>query len=144
MHHRFERYDAYRGAMPGRALGVLVATETGSVTAYALEQLANRGTMFVEPGERVYAGQVVGEHCKDDDVAVNVVRLKKLTNMRQSVKEQTVTLKAPRRTSLEAALEYIEDDELVELTPASIRLRKRYLNENDRKRNARRRAAGGE
>ena len=143
MHHRFERYDAYRGPMPARALGVLVATETGSVTGYALEQLSNRGTMFVEPGERVYAGQVVGEHCKDDDVAINVVRLKKLTNMRQSVKEQTVTLKAPRRTSLEAALEYIEDDELVELTPATIRLRKRYLNENDRKRNARRRAAAG-
>jgi GTP-binding protein len=94
--------------------------------------------MFVRPGDMVYAGQIVGEHCKDNDIEVNIVRMKKLTNMRQSIKEATFTLRAPRDLSLEAALEYIEDDELVELTPQFIRLRKRYLNETDRKRNARR------
>ena len=134
MHHTFEKYDAYRGDMPGRPVGVMIATETGGVTAYALEALANRGTMFVSPGEKVYAGQIIGEHCKDNDIDVNVAKLKKLSNMRQSIKEATVSLKAPRDMSLEIALEYIEDDELVELTPQSIRLRKRYLSENERKR----------
>ncbi len=141
MHHTFERYDEHRGAMPARSLGVMVATETGSVTSYALDQLAGRGTMFVEPGERIYMGEIVGEHCKDDDIAVNAAKMKKLTNMRASTKEQTVTLKAPRRVSLEAALEYIAEDELVELTPQSIRLRKRYLAESDRRRNSRRLAS---
>jgi GTP-binding protein len=134
LHHRFEKYDAYRGDMPARPQGVMIATETGGVTAYALEALANRGTMFVSPGEKIYAGQIVGEHCKDNDIDVNVAKLKKLSNMRQSIKEATVSLKAPRDMSLEIALEYIEDDELVELTPQSIRLRKRYLSENERKR----------
>jgi GTP-binding protein len=138
MHHTFEKYDTYRGDMPTRPLGVLIATESGGVTAYALDALTNRGTMFVSPGDKVYMGQIVGENCKDDDICVNVAKLKKLSNMRQSMKEQTVTLKAPRDMSLEVALEYIEDDELVELTPQSIRLRKRFLNENDRKRYTRR------
>jgi len=141
MHHTFARYDKARGAIPRRAAGVMVATETGSVTAYALDQLADRGTMFVVPGDRVYEGQVVGEHCKDDDICVNVVRQKKLTNMRASTKDFTVVLKASRQMTLEAALEYIEDDELVEITPQSIRLRKRYLSESDRRRNARRLAS---
>jgi GTP-binding protein len=141
MHHTFARYDKVRGDIAGRANGVMVATDTGAVRAYALDQLADRGTMFVEPTDRVYEGQIVGEHCKDDDIAVNVVRQKKLTNMRASTKDFTVVLKAPRRLSLEAALEYIENDELVELTPKSIRLRKRFLRESDRRRNARRLAA---
>jgi GTP-binding protein len=141
MHHTFARYDKVRGDIAGRANGVMVATDTGAVRAYALDQLADRGTMFVEPTDRVYEGQIVGEHCKDDDIAVNVVRQKKLTNMRASTKDFTVVLKAPRRLSLEAALEYIENDELVELTPKSIRLRKRFLRESDRRRNARRRPA---
>ena len=139
MHHRFERYGRWRGEIPGRANGVLVAIETGQVTAYALDQLGGRGMMFVEPGEQVYQGQIVGENNRDDDMPVNVVRKKKLTNIRSSTKEMTVTLKAPRRLSLEPALEYIEQDELVELTPRSIRLRKRYLSASDRKRSARRR-----
>jgi GTP-binding protein len=134
LHHVFEKYDAYRGDMPARPVGVMIATETGGVTAYALEALANRGTMFVSPGEQVYMGQIIGEHCKDNDIEVNVAKLKKLSNMRQSIKEATVSLKAPRDMSLEIALEYLEDDELVELTPESIRLRKRYLSENERKR----------
>ncbi len=138
IHHTFDRYDDYRGPMPGRANGVMIATDGGMVTAYALKELSDRGQMFVRPGDNVYAGQVVGEHCKDNDIEVNIVRMKKLTNMRQSIKEATFTLRAPRDLSLEAALEYIEDDELVELTPQFIRIRKRYLNETDRKRNARR------
>jgi len=138
MHHRFECYEPYRGEIGSRTNGVMIAIETGRVTSYALEQLTSRGVMFVEPGDQVYQGQVVGEHCKENDIPVNVVRRKNLTNMRTSTKEATCTLKAPRRITLEAALEYIEIDELVELTPNSIRLRKIFLKENDRKRAARR------
>ena len=141
MHHRFESYGPYRGAIGGRANGVMIATESGEVTAYALDQLADRGVMFVEPGEGVYEGQVVGEHCKDSDVPVNVVRRKNLTNVRSSTKDSTVTLKAHRRITLESALEYIELDELVEVTPGHVRLRKVHLTENDRRRAARRVAA---
>jgi len=134
MHHRFIEYGAFRGEIPGRTSGVMVATETGRVTAYALDQLADRGTMFVEPGDDVYEGQIVGEHCKDNDIIVNVVRQKKLTNTRSSTKDATVQLKAAWRPALETALEYIEGDELVELTPQSIRLRKRFLKDIDRRR----------
>ncbi|MFB3891363.1 MAG: translational GTPase TypA [Phycisphaerae bacterium] len=134
MHHRFHRYEDARGEIAGRANGVMVATDTGQVTAYALDQLADRGVMFVEPGDQVYQGQIVGEHCKDNDIPVNAVKCKRLTNMRQSVKDATVTLKAPRKLTLEAALEYIEGDELVEITPQSVRLRKRILDETQRKR----------
>ncbi len=137
MHHRFHKYGPFLGPIPGRASGVMIAMETGRVTAYAVLQLGDRGMMFVKPGDFVYEGQIVGEHCKDNDIQVNVVRLKKLTNMRSSTKEQTVGLKAPRPLELEAALEYIENDELVELTPQSIRLRKRWLTENERKRRGR-------
>jgi GTP-binding protein len=141
MHHTFSHYHKARGEIPHRVNGVMVALEAGPVTAYALDQLADRGTMFVEPTDRVYEGQIVGEHCKDDDIGVNVAKQKKLTNMRASTKDFTVVLKAPRRLSLEAALEYIENDELVELTPRSIRLRKRFLRESERRRQARRLAA---
>ena len=138
MHHVFAKYDAVRGAIPGRSTGVMVAIETGRVTPYALDQLASRGTMFVVPTEDVYEGQIIGEHCKDDDIQVNIVRQKKLTNMRAASKDFTVVLKAPRLLTLEAALEYIENDELVELTPTAIRLRKRFLKENERRRQVRR------
>jgi GTP-binding protein len=141
MHHRFEKYDRYRGAIPHRTNGAMIATDTGIVTGYALDQLAARGMMFVRPGDAVYEGQVIGEHCKDTDIPVNIVRAKKLTNMRASSKDATVVLKAPRQFTLEGALEYVEADELVELTPQSIRLRKRYLKEADRKRNVRKFAA---
>jgi len=137
MHHRFEKYDRYRGAIPHRVNGAMIATDTGTVTGYALDQLAARGMMFVRPGDAVYEGQVIGEHCKDTDIPVNIVRAKKLTNMRAASKDATVVLKAPRQFTLEGALEYVEADELVELTPQSIRLRKRYLKEADRKRNVR-------
>jgi len=138
MHHTFARYEKVRGSIAGRTNGVMVALETGSVTAYALDQFADRGVMFVEPGDKVYEGQVVGEHCKDDDICVNVVRAKRMSNMRASSKDFTVVLKAPRKMSLEAALEYIENDELVEITPTATRIRKRYLSENERRKHARR------
>jgi len=141
MHHRFESYGPERGEIGGRINGVMIATDTGPVTAYALEQLAGRGIMFVQPGDNVYQGQIVGEHCKDSDLPVNVVKRKNLNNIRSANKEATVTLKAPRLLSLEAALEYIELDEMVEITPRFIRTRKIHLKEADRKRASRRAAA---
>ncbi len=134
MHHRFFKYAPYRGDIMGRKNGVMVATEPGQVTAYALDQLADRGIMFVKPGDQVYEGQIVGEHSKDNDIPVNIVKAKKLTNTRASSKDTTVTLKAPKLLELESSLEYIEDDEVVEMTPLSLRIRKLYLKEADRKR----------
>lgn len=141
MHHRFHAYERFRGPIAGRTTGVLIAMDTGQATAYALDLLADRGTMFVEPGEPVYEGQIVGEHNKGNDLTVNAARRKMLNNIRSSTKEATVTLKASRKLTLEAALEYIEHDELVEVTPQSIRLRKRWLHEADRRRQARKPAA---
>ncbi|MGA2265528.1 MAG: translational GTPase TypA [Phycisphaerae bacterium] len=138
MNHRFASYEPYRGPIGGRANGVMIATESGEVTAYALDQLADRGVMFVEPGEKVYEGQIIGEHGKENDIPVNVVRRKNLTNVRSSTKDTTVVLKASRQITLEGALEYIEPDERVEVTPEHVRLRKVHLKENDRRRAARR------
>jgi GTP-binding protein len=129
LHHSFTEYGEYRGEIGGRTTGVQVASETGQVTGFALQNLQDRGEFFVEPGEQVYEGQLIGEHCKDNDIAVNVAKAKHLTNMRQANKENLDTLKAKRVFSLEEALEYIEEDELVEATPKSIRLRKRLLQE---------------
>ncbi len=137
MHHTFDRYAPMVGELPGRGAGVIIATESGRATAYAIEGLSDRGIMFVIPGEDIYAGQVVGEHNRENDIVANVVRLKHLTNIRSATKEAFVTLKAPRRLSLEAALEYIEGDELVEITPDSIRLRKRVLDEAQRRKSDR-------
>ena len=134
MHHRFERYVPATDDRLHRAQGVMVATETGQVTAHAVENVHDRGFLFVAPGERVYAGQVVGEHNRDNDIVVNITREKQLSNVRMSNKEATVSLKAPRRITLELGLEYIDDGELVEITPAAIRLRKQILNESTRKR----------
>ena len=97
MHHRFQDYGPYRGHIPGRTNGVMVATDTGQVTAWALDQLAGRGVMFVRPGDQIYEGQIVGEHCKDNDIPVNAAKLKHLTNMRAAAKDATVVLKPPRR-----------------------------------------------
>jgi len=134
MHHSFYEYEHLRGAIPTRHAGVMVAMETGRVTAYALENLSDRGMMFVKPGDEVYKGQVVGEHCKDDDIDVNVCRLKKMTNVRAASADKTVVLKPARDLSLEAMLEYIEDDEWVEATPKNCRMRKRLLDAVERKR----------
>jgi GTP-binding protein len=137
VHHNFYDYQPVKGAIPGRVNGVMVSTETGRATAYALENLQERGVLFVGAGEQVYEGQVVGEHCRDNDLPVNACREKKLTNVRASTAEKTVLLKPPRQLTLELALEYIEDDELVEVTPAAVRLRKMHLKESERKRLAR-------
>lgn len=134
MHHSFYEYEHLRGSIPTRHIGVMVAMETGRVTAYALENLSDRGTMFVKPGDEIYKGQVVGEHCKDDDIDVNVAKLKKLTNIRAASADKTVVLKPSRELSLEAMLEYIEDDEWVEVTPKNCRMRKRLLDPLERKR----------
>jgi len=141
MHHSFLDYRPVAGTLPGRPNGVQVASERGRTTAYALLNLQDRGDFFVVPGDHVYEGQIVGEHCKDNDIAVNVAREKHLTNIRSSTKEQTEKLKAPLRFALEEALEYIEEDELVEVTPKSIRMRKRLLNERERIKDMRERAA---
>ena len=115
----------------------MIASEPGTVTAYALDGLADRGVMFVKPNDRVYAGQIVGEHCREDDLMVNVCRGKKMTNIRAAGSDKQVILKAPQEIALELALEFIAEDELVEVTPGAIRLRKRLLSENDRKRHKR-------
>jgi GTP-binding protein len=137
MHHNFYAYEFLRGAIPGRASGVLIASEAGQVTPYALDQLKDRGDFFVAPGDLVYAGQVVGEHCHDKDIPVNICRGKRLTNIRAASADKTVVLQPPRRMTLEIALEFIAEDELVEVTPDALRLRKRFLKEGDRKRASR-------
>jgi len=134
MHHSFLRFEPVSGEIAHRKQGVLVSLETAAITTHALELLAERGVMFVEPGERVYTGQIVGEHNRDNDLTVNATRLKHLDNMRAASKDKTVVLKAPRRITLEYALEYIEDDELVEITPKCIRMRKKLLDESARRR----------
>jgi GTP-binding protein len=141
MHHNFYDYQPVRGSIPARVNGVMVSTDTGRSTAYALDNLQDRGTLFVGAAEQVYEGQVVGEHCRDNDLPVNVCREKKLTNMRNANAEKGIILKPPRQLTLEQALEYIEEDELVEITPGAIRMRKIYLKENDRKKQSRQ-AAG--
>ena len=137
MHHTFERYEPMRGAIPQRKAGVMVATTAGQVTAYALDALYDRGIFFVEPGEKVYEGQVVGEHCKEKDIPVNVVKGKQLTNIRAAGKDDAAKVRPVRKMSLELALEYIQEDELVEICPNSIRIRKRLLKEGDRRRQSR-------
>jgi len=134
MHASFLRYAPIAGDPPRRAAGALIATEGGRVTAHAIENLADRGVLFIEPGQPVYAGMIVGEHNRENDLPVNITREKKLTNIRSSTKEATVTLKPPRLMSLEASLEHIEEDELLEVTPSSLRLRKRLLDEASRRR----------
>ncbi|MDX1682064.1 MAG: translational GTPase TypA [Phycisphaeraceae bacterium] len=137
MHHTFERYEPVRGEIAGRANGVMIATEMGQVTAYALDKLYDRGMFFVKPGQKVYGGQVVGEHNRDNDLTVNVTTGKKLTNVRAAGRDDAAQVRPAREMSLEQCLEYIEDDELVEVTPAAIRMRKRLLSESDRKRASR-------
>ena len=137
MHHTFLEYAPARGDIPQRSLGVQVASETGPVTAYALDALYDRGFFFVTPADDVYTGQIVGEHCTDKDIDVNVTRTKKHTNIRAAGKDDASQVRPARQMSLEACLEYIQDDELVEITPKSVRMRKRLLNESERRREAR-------
>ncbi len=138
MNHAYKEYRKLAGTMVGeRKLGALVSMENGKATAYALGQLEDRGTMFIEPGQEVYEGMIVGEHNHDNDIAINVVKGKNLTNTRASGSDHTVVLKRPRYMSLETCLDYINNDELVEVTPHSFRLRKKILNADDRKKAAR-------
>jgi GTP-binding protein len=141
MHHTFERYEKMRGPIPQRAQGVMVATDTGRVTAYALDGLYDRGFFFIRPGDQIYEGQVVGEHCKDNDITVNPTKLKQLSNMRTTSKDEAARIRPAREMGLEACLEYIQDDELVEITPKTVRMRKRMLKEADRRRESRREAS---
>jgi GTP-binding protein len=139
MYHSFLRYAPARPSDWGRVNGVMVAIEPGMARTYSLLNLSERGTMFVRPQEPVYAGQIVGEHVRENDLGVNVVKAKAFSNVRESTKEATVTLKPARILDLEAALEYIENDELVEITPCAVRLRKRLLSEAERRRMERQR-----
>ncbi len=141
MHHTLIGYEPLKGELPHRSMGVLIANETGQATAYSLDALYDRGVFFIRPGDQVYEGQVVGEHCRAGDLVVNVVRGKKLTNVRAAGKDENAQVRPVREMSLESCLEYIEDDELVEITPKNVRLRKALLLENDRKREARKAAA---
>ena len=134
MNHTFSSYKPYENVDIGeRKLGVLVSVENGNSTAYAIGNLEDRGTMFIEPGTEVYEGMIIGECNRDNDLAVNVVKGKQLTNMRAAGSDHTVVLKRPRQITLEYALDYINSDELVEVTPNFIRLRKRILNTEERK-----------
>jgi GTP-binding protein len=137
IHHRFEGYQALQGEIPKRANGVLVSQDNGKAIPYAMWKLQDRAEMFVSPGEDVYEGMIVGENSRDNDMVVNPIREKKLTNVRASGSDDNVMLKPARKMSLEAALEYIAEDEYVEVTPQIIRLRKIHLTEQQRKQNAR-------
>jgi GTP-binding protein len=140
IHHRFEGYHPPEGDIPGRANGVMVSNTSGRAVAFALDGLQERAEMFVAPGDEVYEGMIVGENSRSNDLVVNPTKEKKLTNIRAAGSDENILLKPPRVLSLEAALEYIEEDELVEVTPRAIRLRKVLLAEHERRRVTRQRA----
>jgi len=142
MHHVFDSYEPRRGVVPQRQSGVMVATHTGTVTAYALDALYDRGVFFVRPGDEVYAGQIVGEVGADKDIQVNVVKAKHFTNVRSATKDDAARVRPAREVTLEAALEYVQDDELVEITPRAIRMRKRVLDAGARRLAVRRSGTG--
>jgi GTP-binding protein len=133
LNHLFDEYGPHRGPLPNRKRGAMIAKEPGDVTAHALDQLADRGTFFVKPGESVYGGQIVGEQVKENDLVVQPCRRKQLTNMRASTADIAVRLNQPRLLTIEQAIEWINDDELVEVTPSAIRVRKRILDHGRRK-----------
>jgi GTP-binding protein len=137
IHHRFSGYRPMEAELPRRANGVMVSMVPGKAIPFALFALQDRADMFVAPGDDVYEGMIVGENARDNDLVVNPTKEKKLTNIRAAGSDENIILKPPRQLFLEAALEYIEDDELVEITPSSIRLRKVFLRENERKRQSR-------
>ena len=142
--HRLKGFEPYKGEIEMRINGSLIAMETGDTFAYAINKLQDRGKFFIEPGETVYAGQVIGESTRPDDIVINVCKSKKLTNMRASGSDDKVNIAPPVKFSLEEALEYIQEDEYVEVTPHSMRLRKIILDETERKRQSKRIAASEE
>lgn len=134
--HRFKDYEPYKGDIERRTNGSLVSLETGLSVAYSMDKLQDRGRFFIDPGEDVYTGQVVGEHTRERDLNVNICKTKKLTNVRAAGSDEKVMLPPPIRFSLEEALEYIQEDEMVEVTPHAMRLRKIILDPLERKRKA--------
>lgn len=134
LHHNFHGYEPYKGELAHRTKGALVVLETGDAVAYGMWKLQERSTFFIDPGTKVYAGMIVGENSRDQDMTVNVCKTKQLTNMRASGSDEAVRLETPRILSLEQAIEWIGDDEYVEVTPKNIRLRKKYLDHNERNR----------
>jgi GTP-binding protein len=143
MNRLFHAYAPYKGEIEGRRQGVLISNEQGEAVAYAMWKLEDRGPMMIEPGWKVYRGMIVGEHTRDNDLEINILKGKQLTNIRTTSKDEAVRLTPPIRMTLEKALAYIQDDELVEVTPKSIRLRKKLLDPNDRKRAERAKEAEG-
>jgi GTP-binding protein len=141
MNRLFEKYGPYKGVIEGRKNGVLISNATGEAVAYALNSLEERGVLMIDPGEPIYEGMIIGENAKPEDLEVNPLKSKQLTNFRASGKDDAIRLTPPRRLTLEQAIAYIDDDELVEVTPKSIRLRKRHLDPHERKRAARAKAA---
>jgi GTP-binding protein len=133
MNRLFHNYAPYKGDIQGRRNGVLISNDQGEAVAYAMFKLEDRGPMMIEPGWKVYRGMIVGEHTRGNDLEVNVLKGKKLTNIRTHSKDEAVRLVPPIQMTLEKALAYITDDELVEVTPKAIRLRKKLLDPNDRK-----------
>ena len=134
VNHLFDHYEPFKGVMPRRSFGVMVSMAAGKALPFAIDGLQQRGEFFIEPGTDAYEGMIVGEHCKDNDLVVNVQRAKQLTNMRAAGSDRNMKIAPARKMSLEQALEYIEDDELVEVTPLNIRLRKILLTELERRR----------
>jgi GTP-binding protein len=134
MSHRFKGYEPWKGELNSKRNGALIAMETGTSVAYSLDKLQDRGKFFIEPNEKIYAGQVIGENTRNDDIVVNVIKTKKLSNMRASGSDEKASLAPAIKFSLDEAMEYIGEDEYVEVTPKSIRLRKILLSELDRKR----------
>ncbi len=136
MNHRFASYEPFKGPIPGRISGSLISLESGPGTAYTIDKMQDRGTFFVDPGEEVYGGQVIGEHTRPNDLTINIQKGKKLTNMRASGSDENVKIAPKRQFSLEDAMEYIQKDEYLEVTPKSVRMRKIFLDENERLRYA--------
>ena len=134
MAHRFKEYQPFKGEILRRINGSMVAMETGTAFAYSIDKLQDRGKFFIDPGEEVYAGEVIGEHVHDNDLVVNVTKAKQLTNTRASGSDDKARIVPRTVFSLEEALEYIKEDELVEVTPKSMRMRKILLSHLDRKR----------
>jgi GTP-binding protein len=138
MHHRFHQYEYFKGSIPERTTGSIISMHAGKAVAFALDALQDRGVFFIEPGDELYTGQIIGESNKDEEILVNAQKAKQLTNMRASGSDRKMKIAPPLRMSLEEALEYLNHDEYVECTPKSIRLRKSILDENERKRAAKR------
>ena len=130
----FYNYEPYKGDIIERRNGALISTETGSAVAYAIFNLQDRGIMFIEPQTKIYKGMIVGEHNRDNDLEINVLKGKQLSNVRASGTDKAVTLIPPLKMSLEQMISYIKEDELLEVTPKNLRLRKKYLDPNERKR----------